>query len=169
MIDFRVRDLDAMISQLRAAGLAVEVDSEEYPNGRFARSQIPTEPDSALAAKLTGHAQADGEPKAGFLDEASPIFHRAGCDRSRHRVERRSRGRSSSTCGRSQPGVDRPPRRSRDARHVARGDYSRANAAMSRAVSRLMSGQTKVRTSVPCTVPIICRHRAGTPARSSRR
>ena len=41
MINFRVRDLDAMISQLRAAGLAVEVDSEEYPNGRFARLTDP--------------------------------------------------------------------------------------------------------------------------------
>jgi glyoxylase I family protein len=37
MINFRVRDLDAMVSQLRAASIAVEVDPDEYPNGRFAR------------------------------------------------------------------------------------------------------------------------------------
>ncbi|HZZ27668.1 MAG TPA: hypothetical protein VFE46_06635 [Pirellulales bacterium] len=33
----RVQNLDAMIAQLRAAGIEVEVDQEEYPNGRFAR------------------------------------------------------------------------------------------------------------------------------------
>jgi glyoxylase I family protein len=37
MIDFRVRDLDAMVGQLRSAGISVEVDPEPYPNGRFAR------------------------------------------------------------------------------------------------------------------------------------
>lgn len=37
MINFRVRDLDAMVNQLRAAGISVEVDPEQYPNGRFAR------------------------------------------------------------------------------------------------------------------------------------
>ncbi len=35
-INFRVRDLDAMVAQLRAAGLSVEVESTIYPNGRFA-------------------------------------------------------------------------------------------------------------------------------------
>jgi len=35
-INFRVRDLDAMVAQLRAAGIAVDVDPEPYPNGRFA-------------------------------------------------------------------------------------------------------------------------------------
>ncbi|SMH48523.1 Glyoxalase/Bleomycin resistance protein/Dioxygenase superfamily protein [Rathayibacter oskolensis] len=35
-VNFRVRSLDAMVAQLRAAGVAVEVDEEEYPNGRFA-------------------------------------------------------------------------------------------------------------------------------------
>jgi hypothetical protein len=43
------------------------------------------------------------------------------------------------------------------------------NAARSRAVSRLISGQAMVTISVPCIVPITCRHRAGTPARSRRR
>jgi predicted enzyme related to lactoylglutathione lyase len=41
MINFRVRDLDAMVRQLRDAGLAVTVDSESYPNGRFARLHDP--------------------------------------------------------------------------------------------------------------------------------
>ena len=37
MINFRVKDLDAMVAQLRLAGIKVEVDPETYPNGRFAR------------------------------------------------------------------------------------------------------------------------------------
>jgi len=37
MINFRVRNLDAMVAQLRAAGISVEVDQQHYPNGRFAR------------------------------------------------------------------------------------------------------------------------------------
>jgi predicted enzyme related to lactoylglutathione lyase len=37
MVNFRVRDLDAMAAQLQAAGIAIEVDSQNYPNGRFAR------------------------------------------------------------------------------------------------------------------------------------
>jgi len=37
MINFRVRDLKVMIQQLRDAGIEVEVDPEEYPNGWFAR------------------------------------------------------------------------------------------------------------------------------------
>jgi predicted enzyme related to lactoylglutathione lyase len=41
MVNFRVRDLDAMVRQLRDAGLLVEVDAEEYPNGRFARVYDP--------------------------------------------------------------------------------------------------------------------------------
>ncbi|HEU0102414.1 MAG TPA: VOC family protein [Mycobacteriales bacterium] len=35
-INFRVADLDAMVRQLRAAGLHVVVDPEAYPNGTFA-------------------------------------------------------------------------------------------------------------------------------------
>ncbi len=35
-INFRVRDLDAMVDQLRRNGIEVEVDPERYPNGRFA-------------------------------------------------------------------------------------------------------------------------------------
>ena len=41
MINFRVRDLDAMVAQLRAADIAVEVDPETYPNGRFAQLADP--------------------------------------------------------------------------------------------------------------------------------
>ena len=40
-INFRVRDLDAMVDQLRAAGIEVEIDDEEYPNGRFAQLRDP--------------------------------------------------------------------------------------------------------------------------------
>jgi glyoxylase I family protein len=36
IINFRVRDLDAMVKQLQAAGIDVAVDPERYPNGRFA-------------------------------------------------------------------------------------------------------------------------------------
>lgn len=41
MINFRVRDLDAMVAQLRAANITVDVDPERYPNGRFARTADP--------------------------------------------------------------------------------------------------------------------------------
>ncbi len=40
-INFRVTDLDAMVFQLRGAGIDVEVDPERYPNGRFAQLQDP--------------------------------------------------------------------------------------------------------------------------------
>ena len=41
MINFRVVDLDAMVTQLRDAGETVEVDRERYPNGRFAELRDP--------------------------------------------------------------------------------------------------------------------------------
>ena|ERR1041385_2443583 len=41
MLNFRVRDLDAFVAQLRGAGIEVKVDPEAYPNGRFARLQDP--------------------------------------------------------------------------------------------------------------------------------
>ena len=41
MINFRVRHLDAMVAQLTGAGIAVDVDRQAYPNGRFARLQDP--------------------------------------------------------------------------------------------------------------------------------
>lgn len=40
-INFRVGDLDAVVAQLRAAGIDVTVDPEEYPNGRFAQLEDP--------------------------------------------------------------------------------------------------------------------------------
>ncbi|WP_374945472.1 VOC family protein [Agreia sp.] len=40
-LNFRVADLDAMVDQLRAAGVAVVVDPEVYPNGRFASLSDP--------------------------------------------------------------------------------------------------------------------------------
>lgn len=41
MVNFRVRDLKAMVAQLEAAGIAVEVDPEHYPNGWFASLKDP--------------------------------------------------------------------------------------------------------------------------------
>ena len=41
MLNFRVRDLDKMAAQLRAARIAVEIDLQSYPNGRFASLQDP--------------------------------------------------------------------------------------------------------------------------------
>jgi catechol 2,3-dioxygenase-like lactoylglutathione lyase family enzyme len=41
MLNFRVRDLDAMVAQLRRADIKVDVDPMEYPNGRFAQLSDP--------------------------------------------------------------------------------------------------------------------------------
>ncbi len=41
MINFRVADLDRMVAQLQAAGIAVTVDPTPYPYGRFARTHDP--------------------------------------------------------------------------------------------------------------------------------
>ena len=41
MINFRVANLDRMITQLRAKGIEVKLDPEIYPNGRFARLKDP--------------------------------------------------------------------------------------------------------------------------------
>ncbi len=41
MVNFRVRNLAAIVTQLKAAGIAVKVDPKEYPNGRFARLHDP--------------------------------------------------------------------------------------------------------------------------------
>jgi len=41
MLNFRVRNLDKMAAQLRAAGIAVEIDPQSYPNGRFASLHDP--------------------------------------------------------------------------------------------------------------------------------
>jgi predicted enzyme related to lactoylglutathione lyase len=41
MVNFRVANLDAMAAQLRAAGIALSIDPQHYPNGRFARLHDP--------------------------------------------------------------------------------------------------------------------------------
>jgi predicted enzyme related to lactoylglutathione lyase len=41
MVNFCVRNLDAMVAQLRGACISVEVDQQRYPNGRFARLNDP--------------------------------------------------------------------------------------------------------------------------------
>jgi glyoxylase I family protein len=41
MINFRVRDLNAMVEQLRKNGITVTVDEQTYPNGRFAQLNDP--------------------------------------------------------------------------------------------------------------------------------
>ncbi len=41
MINFRVRNLDAIVAQLQASNIAVKVDAEKYPNGRFAHLHDP--------------------------------------------------------------------------------------------------------------------------------
>jgi glyoxylase I family protein len=41
MLNFRVRDLDKMAAQLQAAGIEVKMDTQSYPNGRFARVHDP--------------------------------------------------------------------------------------------------------------------------------
>jgi glyoxylase I family protein len=41
ILNFRVRDLNKMAAQLRAAGIAVEIDPQSYPNGRFASLHDP--------------------------------------------------------------------------------------------------------------------------------
>jgi hypothetical protein len=41
MLNFRFRNIDRMAAQLRAAGIAIEVDPKSYPNGRFAHLKDP--------------------------------------------------------------------------------------------------------------------------------
>lgn len=41
MINFRVKDLDAIVAQIRANGTEVDIDPAVYPNGRFARTADP--------------------------------------------------------------------------------------------------------------------------------
>jgi glyoxylase I family protein len=40
-VNFRVRDLDAIVAQLRYVGIAVDVDHVSHPNGRFAQLHDP--------------------------------------------------------------------------------------------------------------------------------
>lgn len=41
MLNFRVRSVERMAAQLRAAGITVEIDPKVYPNGRFAHLSDP--------------------------------------------------------------------------------------------------------------------------------
>jgi len=41
VLNFRVRDLNAMVAQLRRSGIVVTVDPQTYPNGRFASLADP--------------------------------------------------------------------------------------------------------------------------------
>ncbi len=41
MVNFRVRDLDKMAAQLRAAGIEIKIDPQSYPHGRFGRLHDP--------------------------------------------------------------------------------------------------------------------------------
>ena len=41
MVNFRVRNMDKMAAQLRAAGVTVDIDQKLYPNGRFAHLHDP--------------------------------------------------------------------------------------------------------------------------------
>jgi glyoxylase I family protein len=41
LLNFRVRDLDKMAAQLQASGIAIKIDPQAYPNGRFARIHDP--------------------------------------------------------------------------------------------------------------------------------
>ena len=41
MMNFRVANLDAMVAQLRTSDITVDIDPEQYPNGRFARLHDP--------------------------------------------------------------------------------------------------------------------------------
>ncbi len=54
MMNFRVRSLDKMVAQLREADIAVEVDEETYPNGRFARLVDPEDNPIQLWEPLPG-------------------------------------------------------------------------------------------------------------------
>ena len=41
ILNFRVKNLNAMVTQLQSAGIEVTVDPEQYPNGRFAALHDP--------------------------------------------------------------------------------------------------------------------------------
>jgi predicted enzyme related to lactoylglutathione lyase len=60
MINFRVRDLAAMVKQLREADIKVEVDPEEYPNGWFARLEDPEGNPIQLWQPASGSAAPQG-------------------------------------------------------------------------------------------------------------
>jgi len=79
MANFRVRDLEALAAQLRAAGIEVVIDTQDYPNGRCARRHDPESnpiqlwrpPAPAVPARAHFRIWAVGEP-AGRLTPYSP-------------------------------------------------------------------------------------------------
>ena len=69
-ITFRVDDLDGMVERLRAAGIDVEPDEQEYPNGRFAELADPEgnrvhlwEPNAASIRRDLGRSTATPEQR----------------------------------------------------------------------------------------------------------
>ena len=63
-INFRVRNLERMVDQLRAAGVEVHPHDREYPNGRFAELADPEgnriqlwEPNAASMSRDPGQAR----------------------------------------------------------------------------------------------------------------
>jgi glyoxylase I family protein len=63
-VNLRVRDLDAMAAQLRAAGIEVTPDPQTYPNGRFAST-----------ADLEGNPIELWEPTPEVLQEPTDSSH----------------------------------------------------------------------------------------------
>ena len=63
-INFRVTDLEAMVQQLRGAGIDVEVDPQTYPNGVFASLRDP----DGNVVQLWEPAGADARGPAGAGD-----------------------------------------------------------------------------------------------------
>jgi hypothetical protein len=53
MINLRVRSLETITAQLREAGIAVEIDPQQYPNGRFARLHDPRAAPSSCGSRRT--------------------------------------------------------------------------------------------------------------------
>src|SRR5271157_5499329 len=64
MVNSRVRSLHAMVAQLRAAGVSVEVDPQSYRNGRFARLYDPEATPSRYGSRRAGQALGRGSLSA---------------------------------------------------------------------------------------------------------
>ena len=84
MLNFRVRDLNAIVAQLGKANIPVKIVPEVYPNGRFARLHDPE-----------GNPLELWEPKASSKPQASS-FRNASRTKSRkpgRSAQRRKRGK----------------------------------------------------------------------------
>jgi hypothetical protein len=68
MINFRVRDLNAMVAQLRASGIKVKPDPETYPNGRFAGSRTRKATESSCGSPGIPEHRVISEYSAGPVD-----------------------------------------------------------------------------------------------------